>query len=175
MRNANTKKIAYVALLLACALIISIVESFIPPLIPMLPMIKFGLSNVVILFTYIVLGGVPAYTVLILRCFFAAVFSGNFFSLAFSLPAGLISLTSGILLLKTSKNSLIMVSATEAIIHNFVQIIVASFVMNTTAVFLYLPYLFVIGGLSGMATGFIAALIIKKIPIKYFLQINGSK
>lgn len=170
--RSSVKKSAYIGLMLAVALITSVIEGFIPPLIPLLPMIKFGLSNVVILFTYIVFGGVPSYIVLLLRCFFVAVFSGNFFMLAYSIPAGVISLSIGIIMLKSRRNSVIMVSATEAVIHNIVQVFIATLVMNTSAVFIYLPYLILLGGLSGMVTGFIAELLIKKLPNKIFLEIN---
>lgn len=173
MNKVNTRKIAYISLMLAVALIISIVESFIPPIIPALPMIKLGLSNVVILFTYIVFGGKTATLVLILRCLLVSIFTGNFFSLAFSLPAGIISLMVGIMLIRTRKNSLIMVSATSAIFHNIIQIFVASMITNSASVFVYFPYLFVIGGISGMLTGFITMLIIKKMPQSMFQKLNG--
>ena len=172
MKRLNSRKIAYVSLMLAVALIISIVESYIPPIIPMFPMVKLGLSNVVILFTYIVFGGKIATTILILRCLLVAIFTGNFFSLAFSLPAGIISLMVGIMLIRAGKNSLIMVSATSAIAHNIIQIFIASMLTNSAAVFVYFPYLFVIGGVSGMITGFITMLIIKKMPSSMFLKLN---
>lgn len=172
MKKLSSRKIAYISLMLAVALIISIVESLIPPVIPMLPMVKLGLSNVVILFTYIVFGGKIATLVLTLRCFLVAVFSGNFFSLAFSLPAGVFSLMVGIMLIRTGKNSLTMISCVSAIFHNIVQIFVASLITNSASVFIYLPYLFVIGGMSGMLTGFITMLIIKKMPTSMFLKLN---
>lgn len=158
--------------MLAVALIISIVESFIPPIIPMLPMIKLGLSNVVILFTYIVFGGKIAYFVLICRCFLVALFSGNLFSLAFSMPAGILSLMVGIMLVRMDKNSIIIVSSVSAIMHNVVQIFIASIITNSASVFMYLPYLFVIGGASGMLTGFITMLLIKKMPSSLFTTLN---
>ena len=172
MKRLNSRKIAYVSLMLAVALIISIVESYIPPIIPMFPMVKLGLSNVVILFTYIVFGGKIATSVLILRCLLVAIFTGNFFSLAFSMPAGIISLMVGIMLIRSGRNSLIMVSATSAIAHNIIQIFVASMLTNSASVFVYFPYLFVIGGVSGMITGLITMLIIKKMPTIMFLKLN---
>ena len=172
MRNKKVKRLAYIALMLASALIIGIIESFIPPVIPTLPMIRLGLANVVVLFTYISFGTVPASIVLLSKCFLVSLFTGNFFSMAFSIPSGIISLSLGILLIKMNKNSLIMISALQAILHNSIQVVIASLVMGTATVFVYLPYLFVIGAACGMLTGFIALLLIKKMPQKIFLTLN---
>ncbi len=172
MRSKKVKRLTYIALMLAVALILGIVENIIPPIIPMLPMIRLGLSNVVVLFTYIAFGTMPATVVLVTKCFLVSLFTGNFFAMAFSIPSGLISLVIGILLIKANKNSLIMISSVQAIVHNAVQVVIASLVMGTAAVFVYLPYLIVIGSACGMLTGFITLLLIKKMPMKIFLTIN---
>ena len=52
----STKRVALCGLFLALALIVSLIESFIPPIIPALPYAKIGLGNVVLLACFLLLG-----------------------------------------------------------------------------------------------------------------------
>ena len=77
MRNSVTKRIALSGLFLALALIVSLIENLIPPVIPALPYAKLGLGNVVLLACFLLVGVGEGCVVLVLKCFFAALFSGN--------------------------------------------------------------------------------------------------
>ncbi len=160
----NSKKLALSGILLALALIIGMIENLIPPIIPMLPFVKIGLSNIVIMFCAIVVGFTPA---LIITCFKATLvplFVGNPMMIAYSLTASLVSLLIVFILLKTKKIGIPTISLISAIIHNIMQLIVASIIMESSYVFGFLPYLILTGFISGFVTGIITHLLIKFLP-----------
>lgn len=148
----KTAKIAKLGLFLAVALIVSLVESLLPPLVPILPYAKLGLSNVILLMVLLVLGVPEGYLILVLKCVLMAVFSGNFSVLLWSLPAGLIAYSIMVLLKFLKVFSTTGMSTAGAITHNVVQIIVASLLIGPS-VYVYMPYMILAGGLAGLFTG----------------------
>lgn len=149
-----TKKIALSGLFLALALIVSLLESLLPPIVPALPYAKLGLGNVVLLMCFVLVGVREGYCVLLLRCLLAAVFAGNFSSLMWSVPAALAAYTAMYLLYKTRLFSTVALSAVGGMVHNAVQMAVGVGVAGS-AVAAYLPYMLVAGGVAGVATGIV--------------------
>lgn len=154
MKNNVTKKIALSGLFLALVLIVSLLESLLPPIVPALPYAKLGLGNVVLLMCFVLVGVREGYCVLLLRCLFAAVFAGNFSSLMWSVPAALAAYTAMYLLYKTRLFSTVALSAVGGMVHNAVQMAVGVGVAGS-AVAAYLPYMLVAGGVAGVATGIV--------------------
>lgn len=154
MKNNVTKKIALSGLFLALALIVSLLESLLPPIVPALPYAKLGLGNVVLLMCFVLVGVREGYCVLLLRCLLAAVFAGNFSSLMWSVPAALAAYTAMYLLYKTRLFSTVALSAVGGMVHNAVQMAVGVGVVGS-AVAAYLPYMLVAGGVAGVATGIV--------------------
>lgn len=154
MKNNVTKKIALSGLFLALALIVSLLESLLPPIVPALPYAKLGLGNVVLLMCFVLVGVREGYCVLLLRCLLAAVFAGNFSSLMWSVPAALAAYTAMYLLYKTRFFSTVALSALGGMVHNAVQMAVGVGVVGS-AVAAYLPYMLVAGGVAGVATGIV--------------------
>lgn len=154
MKNNVTKKIALSGLFLALALIVSLLESLLPPIVPALPYAKLGLGNVVLLMCFVLVGVREGYCVLLLRCLLAAVFAGNFSSLMWSVPAALAAYTAMYLLYKTRLFSTVALSAVGGMVHNAVQMAVGVGVAGS-AVAAYLPYMLVAGGVAGVATGIV--------------------
>lgn len=154
MKNNVTKKIALSGLFLALALIVSLLESLLPPIVPALPYAKLGLGNVVLLMCFVLVGVREGYCVLLLRCLLAAVFAGNFSSLIWSVPAALAAYTAMYLLYKTRFFSTVALSAVGGMVHNAVQMAVGVGVAGS-AVAAYLPYMLVAGGVAGVATGIV--------------------
>lgn len=154
MKNNVTKKIALSGLFLALALIVSLLESLLPPIVPALPYAKLGLGNVVLLMCFVLAGVREGYCVLLLRCLLAAVFAGNFSSLMWSVPAALAAYTAMYLLYKTRFFSTVALSAVGGMVHNAVQMAVGVGVAGS-AVAAYLPYMLVAGGVAGVATGIV--------------------
>lgn len=154
MKNNVTKKIALSGLFLALALIVSLLESLLPPIVPALPYAKLGLGNVVLLMCFVLVGVREGYCVLLLRCLLAAVFAGNFSSLMWSVPAALAAYTAMYLLYKTRLFSTVALSTVGGMVHNAVQMAVGVGVAGS-AVAAYLPYMLVAGGVAGVATGIV--------------------
>ena len=154
MKKSATKKIALSGLFLALALIVSLLESLLPPIVPALPYAKLGLGNVVLLMCFVLVGVREGYCVLLLRCLLAAVFAGNFSSLMWSVPAALAAYTAMYLLYKTRLFSTVALSAVGGMVHNAVQMAVGVGVAGS-AVAAYLPYMLVAGGVAGVATGIV--------------------
>lgn len=162
MKRLNAKKIALTGLLLALALIISVVEGMLPPIVPALPYAKIGLGNVVLLASFLLLGVGEGYCILVLRCLLSAVFAGNYASLLWSLPSALVAYTAMVLLYKSRLFSVCGVSIVGGMLHNLVQILVATIVVGRS-VFAYLPYMMLAGALAGFATGTICYFVLKAV------------
>ena len=152
MKKSATKKIALSGLFLALALIVSLLENLLPPIVPALPYAKLGLGNVVLLMCFLLVGVGEGYCVLLLKCLLAAVFAGNFSSLVWSVPAGLVAYTLMCLLHRTRLFSTVALSAAGGMAHNAVQMAVGAGVAGS-AVVVYLPYMLVAGGVADIATG----------------------
>lgn len=162
----NVKKLSYIALLSAAALIFAYVESLFPPLFASVPGIKMGLPNIVIIFTLYKMGIKEAFTVSLIRLIFASLLFGSLLSLAYSLAGAVLSLTAMVLLKKLDLFSLAGISVVGGVLHNLGQIIVAIFVTNVTEIAYYMIFLAVSGTISGVLIGLTSALLIKRIKLK---------
>ncbi|MDR2635150.1 MAG: Gx transporter family protein [Clostridiales bacterium] len=161
-------KIAETGIFLALALIVALLESLLPPLIPVLPYAKLGLTNIVLFACFITVGVWHGYAALVLKCLLAAVFAGNAGMIIYSLPSALAAYTAAVLLFNTGKFSVAGTSALSGIIFNTVQVCVAAGLAGT-AVFVYLPYMTLAGAAAGLATGIICRFIIKYIPLRLMI------
>jgi heptaprenyl diphosphate synthase len=152
LKRLNAKRVAVSGVMLALALIVSLVENMIPPIVPMLPYAKLGLVNVVLLACFLLVGVWEGYVILILKCLMSAVYAGNVAMLLWSVPASLVSYTIMVLLHRTKLFSVTGLSMAGGILHNFTQILVATIVVGKS-VFFYLPYMLLAGGVAGLITG----------------------
>lgn len=161
----KSKRIAYLGLFTAAALVMHVIESSLPPLLAFAPGAKMGLSNVVSLVALFILGASDAFIALILRCLLGAVFGGNIWSLAYSLPAGIVSLTAETILIKFvfPRVSLVSVSFIGALCHNAVQLAVASVTVGVNLLPV-LPLMLLASVVAGLFVGFAAYFCVKYIP-----------
>jgi heptaprenyl diphosphate synthase len=157
----NTKKLLITALLVSFALILSYIETFIPVL--SIPGAKLGLANIVTLLTLYMFDLKTSVIVVTIRVFLAAFMFTHFTALLYSLSGGIISLIAMYLCIKLTKDklSIIGVSIIGALFHNFAQIIVAVFVLNTLNVILLAPYLMLLSIITGIFTGISAKYLLK--------------
>lgn len=162
----NTRKIAYLGLLLAGSLILGLIENMLPPILPVLPYARLGLGNIAILLVLLWFGSVDAGIVLILKCVMLGIFVGTPSMILYSLFGGLLSLTSMQVLLLLGKNGIPAISAVGGIMHNIGQVIVAMLITQTSAVLIFLPYLMLFGGVAGVFVGVLTYIIVKRIIIK---------
>lgn len=147
---SKPRRVAAGAMLTALALALSYTERFIPLqlLIP-LPGVKLGLANLVTLFVLYFWGAGQALGILVLRCFFGAVFGGGITGLLFSLTGGLLALGAMTLARRIPGLSIYGVSILGAAAHNIGQIAAAMAVMHSVYVAGYLPWLLLVSLLTG--------------------------
>lgn len=141
----------------ALAMALSWIERFIP-FVPAVPGIKIGLANIILMLVLELYGVKSALTVNVLRSLLSALLFGGFMSLPYSMAGGICSVTVMWLLKKVRSTSLTGVAIGGAFAHNFSQITVACFIMQTPYIFTYLPVLGITAVLTGMFTGICARL-----------------
>ncbi len=157
----KSKKISFLGLSIGLAMILSFVESQIPPLVA-LPGIKVGLPNLIIVFLLYRIGWKEAVTVSLIRIFLVSLLFGNIQTITFSLAGAVLSLLGMILLKKTKLFSCITVSIVGGILHNIGQIIAACFWTQTSEIAFYLPALLISGVIAGFLIGFVSGILVEK-------------
>ena len=139
----SVKKLTTLALFSTIALTIFLLESLIPPLVP-IPGIKLGLANIVTLILLANGTWRDALVVLMARSLLGSIFAGQMMSFFYSLAGGLACLlVMAILHHFLGKKLLWFTSIIGALAHNTGQIIVAALVLGSGYVFFYYPYLIV--------------------------------
>ena len=161
MKRIDTKKLATISLLISVAMILSYIESLIPPLVAV-PGVKLGLSNIATVFALYALGAPAAVTVSLLRVLLSALLFGSFVSLIYSFSGALLALAFMILIRKIGRFSSVGVSVVGGVAHNAGQIIAACIVMESAAIALYLPPLVISGTIAGIAIGIASGILVKK-------------
>ena len=158
----NTKKIAYLGLLIALAFIFSYLETLIPIHIGV-PGAKLGLANLVILTALYTLQERDAFILSIVRIILVGFTFSNLASMFYSLAGGFLSFFAMVLAKKTEKLSMMGVSVIGGIFHNIGQIIMAILVVKTSSLIYYLPVLIIFGMIAGILIGILGAIITKRI------------
>lgn len=158
----KTKKIALLGISLSLAMILSFVESLIPPLVAV-PGIKIGLANLVVVFLLYQAGVKYAVAVSLVRVILSSILFGNLQVLVFSFAGAILSLVGMAIMKKTNLFSIISVSVCGGILHNIGQILVAMVWTSTPEVVYYLPVLLVSGTAAGVLIGIISGIVVKKL------------
>ena len=158
----KTKKVAFLGMCIALSMILSFVESQIPPLMAV-PGVKVGLPNIVMVFMLYKIGAKETAIVSILRVILVGILFGTPLSMIYSLVGAALSLIGMILLKKTNLFAPITVSVAGGILHNIGQIATACIVMETAQIAYYLPVLLISGTIAGILIGLTAAMILKRL------------
>lgn len=159
--NNRTKKIAYLGLMTAVALILSYVESLFPPLIAAVPGIKMGLPNIVIIFILYRFGLKEAAAVSAVRVFVVALLFGNMMSLAYSVSGATLSLILMALIKRIGKFSTVGVSVVGGVSHNLGQVLMAMRLLETAQIGYYMIVLAVSGTIAGVFIGLAGSAMLK--------------
>lgn len=162
------KKIAALAILTSLSLITFIIESLFPPLV--LPGAKMGLANIFSFVALIMYSPWEALIVVCIRTLFGAVYAGNISAMLYSFTGGVVSMavSSVLTYLVYPKISLFAVSICAAIAHNITQNIVFVFLSHSYLMFGYMPYLALLGIVSGAIVGGVTMLIFRGVPMSVF-------
>lgn len=163
----NSHKITLLAVLIAGAIILSIVEGFIPNF--GIPGIKLGLANILILVTMYELGPKEALVVNLSRVYLANLLRGTILGMGFvmSITGALLSYIVMLLFyLLIRKFSVIGVSVLGSVAHITGQLLIAMLYLGSSVVIIYLPFIGISAIVTGVFVGIVAHLIIKTGVIK---------
>ncbi|MBB6622527.1 Gx transporter family protein [Clostridium gasigenes] len=159
----DTRRMVYIGLLVAQALVLHIFERMIP--VPFItPGAKLGLANLItVVALYTLEDKKDAFLVIFLRLTLGTMFGGNLSSFMYSAMGGILSFLGMVFIKETFKDkvSIIGVSSVGAIFHNVGQLIVASLIVKNIGVMLYLPVLSTIGIGTGIFIGITANYLVK--------------
>ena len=158
----KSSKVAQYGLLIALALVLSWLESLLPPL--GVPGVKLGLPNLVVVFALYRLGAWDAWRLSIVRVLLASALFGSGVSLAYSLAGAVLSLAVMGPLKKTGKFSSVGVSVAGGVAHNAGQIMVAMALLETARLAWYLPVLWISGTVAGVLIGVVSGELVRRIP-----------
>ena len=160
----SVNKLTLLAVLTAVAMILSFIESQIPPIAP-IPGVKLGLANIAVIFALYKLGIWQAACVSLIRVILSALLFGNPLALIYSLAGAVFSLSLMIILKNGVKMHTVGVSIAGGVMHNAAQILVASIVMETAVIIYYLPWLIISGTLAGIGVGVLGHQLLLRIKL----------
>lgn len=163
MEELNIKKttsnITLLAILCALAVVVSIFESLLPELIFLPPGFKLGLSNIVTMFASCTVGVLSSVIVTLVKSIFVGITRGV---MAFFMSVGggvLSALTTGLLYkYGLKKLGFIGISIIGALVHNMVQVLIASFITSEILLY-YIPILILFAIITGSLTGVVLKII----------------
>ena len=161
----KAKKLTTLGLCVALALILSYVESLLPPLVAV-PGVKAGLPNIVILFLLWRYGWKEAASVSLVRLLLSAALFTGFAAFFYGLAGAALSLSGSALLKKSGRFSPLGVSAAGGVLHNLGQIALAALILDSGYIFAYLPVLLLSGTLAGAVVGLLAGILIRRADIQ---------
>lgn len=162
VQDNKIKKTAFCGLVLALALIAGYAENLVPVAVA-IPGIKLGAANSVILILLYMVGVKEAFLVNISRALLSGFLFGSMSSILYSLSGAVLSLLVMTLLKKMDRFSISGVSMAGGVFHNIGQLTMAALVLETTAVWYYLPVLIITGSITGFLIGSLSGEIYKRI------------
>lgn len=170
----RVRKMVMLALITSQALVLHLIEGFIPVVAPG---IKLGLANIMTLVTLTFFGFKEALMVVVARSVLGSLLSGSVTAMLYSLAGGILScLVMGLLYFRWQTHfSIIGISTAGAIFHNIGQLLVASGVFGTIGIlFTYLPVLTIVAVGTGFFVGLASGYIIKYLERqKWFMRERG--
>ena len=159
----NTKKIAKLSMLLSISVVLGLIESFIPIMSGIVPGIKLGLANIVIVFAIYELSFKDAIYISVLRVLLIGILRTGLFSISFffSLAGALLSIVFMFLAKEYTKMSIVGVSVVGSIFHSVAQIIVACIFLSNINIVYYLPILLISSIVTGLIVGSISSKLVE--------------
>ncbi|MBQ5992047.1 MAG: Gx transporter family protein [Clostridia bacterium] len=143
------------ALLTAAALILGYIDSLIP-LVPTVPGIKLGLSNLVLLYAVFYMGPVETVVLMLLKVGLSSLLFGNAVGALYALAGGVLSTAAMLLLHRIPRVSVIPVSTAGGILHIVGQCAVGCLLISYRPVLFYAPWLLISGTATGLLLGIAA-------------------
>ena len=165
MRSPNkAHRLTTLAILSAMALAVQWFESFLPPIVPAVP-VKLGLANIFTLYALLRLSRREAFAVSMLRCLLFPLVSGAVSGFFYAAVGSLLSWAVMVLLLPLVRRDLLStmgLSIAGAFCFNLGQALVG-FVTVGQAMFAYFPYMGLLSVPAGLATGVLCTLLMRRL------------
>lgn len=162
MRLPLRKRLPYLGVLLAFALILSYVETIIPFEFG-IPGVKLGLSNMAVLLCLYVFKPQDAILISLTKACLASLLFGNVTMLIYSLSGAIFSILIMLILKHTGLFHLPVISAVGAVFHNLGQLLIAYIIMQSKGLLYYGAFLILIGLVIGLILGYLASLLVPRI------------
>ena len=164
MKKERVTRIAMLGVLTAVTLVLSYVESLLPPIWTAVPGIKMGLPNIIIIILLYKLGVKEATLVSLIRVLFSSfLLFGSGMMLIYSVVGATLSLTLMAICKKLNIFSTVGVSIVGGISHNLGQILVAIALFDTTQLGYYMIVLAITGTVAGIFIGIAGSLLLKRL------------
>ena len=172
--NHNLKRLTIISMLLAMAIVLNYLESFIPVFVPG---VKLGLANVIILIMLYEFKWYEALAVDILRILIVSLIRGTVLSPAFfmALSGGMLSYLIMLLFSRIKIFSKIGVSVLGSLSHATGQIVIAIILLDSFDLVYYLPFIAILSVGTGIISGIITSLYLKRSITNKFINIEDEK
>ncbi len=151
------KKISRLSMLLALSVALNIIETFVPLFNGIIPGLKLGLANIVILISLYIYGFNDTLLLSILRVFIVGILRTGLFSMSFffSLSGAILSICMMFVAKKISKLSIIGISIVGSLSHTIGQILIAVIFYNINMIY-YMALSLILSIPTGIIIGFLA-------------------
>ena len=151
----KAKKVILISLFVSVALIVSLLEYYIP--IP-IPNVRLGLSNIIIINSILLFGFKETFFISFLKAILLVIILGNPISFIYNFSAGFTSIVTMYILNRFCSKylSLIGISVLSSVSHVMVQILVSMVLLNTRTLINFIPFLGIIGVFTGILVGIIS-------------------
>ena len=160
--SIKTKKLTALALGVALAMILSFVESQLPPLTAV-PGVKLGLSNIVTVVLLYSFGWREAWAVSLVRVCLSALLFGNVAAFIYSLSGAVLSFFTMLASKRFLPFGTVGVSVIGGVMHNVGQVIAAIIVMESIGIAYYLIPLLVSGTAAGVLVGIASGIVASRV------------
>lgn len=149
MHGRKAREVALTGMLFALSITLSVLESMVSPLLGLMPAMKLGLSNLVVMYAILYLGARPALALVVLKALFAFLTRGATAGFL-SLCGGAVSLLVFCLLLCLPKGTTgYIFCVCGALAHNLGQLCGAAILLSSGVALGYAPVLLVVGAAVG--------------------------
>ena len=151
------KKISRLSMLLALSVALNIIETFVPLFNGIIPGLKLGLANIVILISLYIYGFNDTLLLSILRVFIVGILRTGLFSMSFffSLSGAILGICMMFVAKKISKLSIIGISIVGSLSHTIGQILIAVIFYNINMIY-YMALSLILSIPTGIIIGFLA-------------------
>lgn len=160
------KKIILISVFVCVALIVSLLESYVP--IP-IPNVRLGLSNVIVINAILLFRFRDTFFVVFLKSLLLVIILGNPVSFLYNFFAGFVSLSVMYFFYRYFSKifSIIGISVLGSIFHVLVQILISALLLDTFSVFNFLSILEILAVFTGIIVGIISNYLYKILRSNY--------